>query len=298
MKNSIIMHINYAEISGGNLGKRSVDDVCRAAAEFGFDGIEFRGAIPKSLGDISFREYADAIAAGKKKYGLKEILFGFLVGGASSSDAEERERSIAETIEKAYIAHSLCGTTLCNTMATWTTSAIPTVPNPGYEFHGSAAASCEVWNMTADAYARIAKELERIGVRFAFETHMGYVHDLATTAKKLVDAIDSPMIGVNLDYGNSVYFPKPPSLDESISLLGDKLFYTHMKNSVAVPGANGLRLPTALSEGVINHRLYVEKLAEVGFAGPIGIEAPRPGDRYHYAKSDLAYIKSVIADLK
>ena len=35
MKNPIIMHINYAEVSFGNYGKRTVDDVCRAAVEFG-----------------------------------------------------------------------------------------------------------------------------------------------------------------------------------------------------------------------------------------------------------------------
>lgn len=296
MNNPIIMHINYAEISGGNFGKRSVDDVCRAAAEFGFDGIEFRGAIPKSIGEMSFCEYARQIADAKKKYGLKEILFGILVGDAATLDAEARERAIAEAVEKARIASELCGTTTCNTMATWISSPFPNTPQPGYEFMGSAVATPEAWDMTVETYGRIGRELEKIGVRFAFETHMAYIHDLATTAKKLVDLIDSPMIGVNLDYGNSVYFSKRPSLDESIELLGDKLFYTHMKNSVGVPGS-GQRMPTALAEGEINHRLYVEKLIEVGFEGPVGIEAPRPGDRYHYAKNDLAYIKSVIADL-
>ena len=296
MNNKIIMHINYGEISGGNFGRRTVDDICRFAAETGFDGIEFRGAIPKSLGSVTFREYAEQIAAAKKKYGLNEILFGILVSGASSSDKEARETSIAESIEKARIAAELCGTTICNTMATWISSPFPTSPQPGYEFMGSAVATPETWEMTTDAYGRIGRELEQIGVRFAFETHMGYLHDLADTARKLVDKIGSPMIGVNLDFGNSVYFPKHLTLDESIEVLGDKLFYTHMKNSLAMPGS-GLRLPTALAEGEINHRLYVEKLKEVGFNGPIGIEAPRPGDRYHYATCDLAYIRSVIEDL-
>ncbi len=294
--NNIIMHINYAEISGGNYGKRTVDDVCRMAATLGYDGVEFRGAIPKSLGDISFREYAEAISTAKKKYGLKEILFGIIVAGASAADAEERKRSIDEAIEKVKIARELCETTICNTMATWIKSPFPTSPKPGYEFLGSGVATREEWSMTVDAYQQIGKVLEELGVRFAFETHMGYVHDLPATAKKLVDEIGSPMVGVNLDYGNTVCFPTHPTLDESIELLGDKLFYTHMKNSVAIPGSS-LRSPTALAEGEINHRLYVEKLMEVGFEGPVGIEAPRPGDRVWYARNDLAYLQSVVADI-
>ena len=66
---------------------------------------------------------------------------------------------------------------------------------------------------------------------------------------------------------------------------------------MATPGS-GLRLPTALGEGEINHRAYLKKLKDIGFTGPIGVEAPRPGDRVHYAKNDLAYVKELIEELK
>lgn len=297
MKNPIIMHINYGEIAGGNFGKRSVEDICRFASECGFDGIEFRGAIPKSLGEISFREYAEQIGAAKKKYGLTEMLLSFGMADCASPDREKREKCLADTVEKAKIAREIVGVNVCNTSATPTFSQIPGVSGSDYQFHGSAAATQENWDMTVDTYQRLGVELEKLDLRFAFETHMGYIHDLPAPAKKLADAIGSPMMGVNLDFGNAVYFPVHPTLEESIDLLGDKLFYTHMKNSVATPGS-GLRLPTALAEGEINHRLYFEKLREVGFAGPIGIEAPRPGDRYQFAKNDIAYVRSLIEDLK
>ena len=35
------------------------------------------------------------------------------------------------------------------------------------------------------------------------------------------------------------------------------------------------------------------KLKQIGFEGPIGIDGNRPGDRYWYAKEDLAYFKAV-----
>ena len=47
--NPIIMHINYGEMTWDSYGKRSVDDICKIAAELGFDGIEFRGVVPKDI---------------------------------------------------------------------------------------------------------------------------------------------------------------------------------------------------------------------------------------------------------
>ena len=296
MKNKIIMHINYVESGYNSFGKRSIDDICRFAADTGYDGIEFRGVIPKELSSLSFREYAEQIAAGKKKYGLSEILFGIGAGDAANPDAEARARNVAEVLEKAKIAREVCGSEVCNTYSTWIKSPVPTVPQYGYEFHGSVAASESQWKRIVDTYQQIGVGLERIGLRFAFETHMSYVHDLPQKSRELVDEIGSPMIGINMDYGNTFLFPVRPSVAECIDLYGDKLFYAHLKNYVSVPDA-AREVATSLSGGEINHRAYLEKLKEVGFSGPIAIEAPRPGDRLYFAREDLTYLKSVIADL-
>lgn len=296
MNNKIIMHINYAERGFGGIGNQSIDDICRFAAKTGFDGIEFRGALPKELGECSFREYAEQIARCKQKYGLSEILFGIGVKECTNPDREVRERDVAEAIEKAKIAREVCESEVCNTYAAWITSPIPTAPKPGYEFNGSAAATPAQWEMIADAYRRIGEELSHIGLRFAFETHMNYVHDLPAEAKKLVDMIDSPMVGINMDYGNTFLFPTRPTLEEAIDLYADKLFYIHLKNYRALPGGAG-KIATALSDGEINHRAYLEKLRDVGFKGPIAVEAPRPGDRLWFAKCDLAYIKSLTEEI-
>ena len=110
-----------------------------------------------------------------------------------------------------------------------------------------------------------------------------------------MDRIAKPNVGLNLDFGNIVYFPKPPTLAETIALLGPRILYTHLKNSMALP--SGGRIPTALGDGDINHREYLRLLKGLGFTGPIGIEAPRPGDRESFAKPDLDYIRSVMRDL-
>ena len=296
MNNKIIMHINYAERGFNCFGKQSIDDICRFAAETGFDGIEFRGAPPKDITDMSFKEYVTKIAEAKKKYGLSDILFGIGVKECTNPDNDVRKNDIAEAIEKAKIVRELCETKICNTYSVALRSPIATVPFPGYEFHGSAVATPEQWEMIADAYRQIGEELEKIDLRFAFETHMNYVHDLPAQAKKLVDMIDSPAVGINMDYGNTYLFPSFPTLEDTIDIYGDKLFYTHLKNYITIPGATK-KMPASLDGGEINHRAYLEKLRDIGFSGPIGIEAPRPGDRLWFARNDLAYAKQLMSEI-
>ncbi len=294
--NKAIMHINYAETAHCLIGNKTIDDICRMAAEIGFDGIEFRGNPPKELEPLGFREYAEEIAKARKKYGLSEILFGIHMYKCSDSDKEVREKDIADAIEKARLASEICGTTVCNTVAPTLRSSIPSAPPRGYEFHGSAVATEEEWKLTVEAYQRLACEAEKLGMKFGFETHPLHIHDTPEQTMKLVNLIDSPAIGVNMDFGNTVYFREHPSVEEAIDLYGDKLFYTHLKNSSAIPGT-GNRTGTPLSDGEINHRLYLAKLREVGFSGPIGIEAPRAGDRRYFAERDFSYFKSVYSSI-
>lgn len=286
--NPVIMHINYAETRHNYFGGKTIDDVCRMAAEIGFDGIEFRGNPPKDIGEISFADYAAQVADATKKYNISHPMFAIGIDNILSEDKELRAAGVQNALEKARLVHDLCGTTLCNTQAA--TTRDPNAESQDFARHGSAIATQDHWDMIIEAYQQLAKGLEPLGMRFAFETHMNYIHDLPEPSKKLVDLIDSPSIGINMDYGNTVYFAGCPSVEEAIDIYGDKLFYTHLKNSMP---AAGDRIPTALSEGAINHRQYLKKLDSVGFDGPIGIEAPRPGDRYWFAQQDLAYFKTL-----
>ena len=121
---------------------------------------------------------------------------------------------------------------------------------------------------------------------------MGYLHDLPASAAKLIEQIDHPAVGANLDYGNIIYFAERPTLAESVALwLGVSIMY--LKNSVALP--TGGQLPTALADGEINHQGICAFLSRLGLR-PICIEAPR-GDPGWFAQQDLAYIRSVIRDI-
>ena len=291
--NPVIMHINFGEIQYANYGNKSIADICKMAADIGYDGIEFREQPPVELRDsLSFGEYLGQIAQAKKDTGLSHIMLGIHVIECMSTDKDTRLKCAADAVERMRMANDILGTTVFNCLSCDVYSPIKTKTRLGYEFHGSSAATEEQWKLTADTFQYIGKELEIIGARLAFETHMNYIHDLPESSMRLVRMIDSPMIGINMDFGNTVYFPEHPSVSETIDIYGDKLFYTHLKNSTLV---GDVRLPAALSDGEINHRIYLTKLKEVGYSGPIGIEAPRPGDRCWFAQKDFEYYQAVVS---
>ena len=295
MNNDIIMHINYGEIGFSSFGRSKIEDIVKMAVNIGYDGIEFRGQPPKELSNLSYNEYVDEIARCKQKYGLKTVIMAATLRDVLEKSKDEWEKGIDEVLKKVEYANKVCKVNLFNVSSKVITSNILSAPSASYEFHGSAAATNEDWDNTAKVFKIVAKKLEDLGVRFAFETHMNTIHDTPQATKKLVDMIDSQAIGVNMDYGNTVYFPNCLGLEETIDLYGDKLFYTHFKNSVAIGKE---RVPTSLSEGEINHRIYLKELKETGFNGPMGIEAPRPGDREWYAYKDFDYVKSIINSIK
>lgn len=291
--NPIIMHINFCEVTFHTFGK-TIDDVCRKAASWGFDGVEFRGRIPNDI-KLELPEYMDEIAKGKAKYGLKEIMFGYNADGVSNPDAQVRAKAVENAIAFFKMAKEKCGTTVCNVFADPIVSKAPRATATNYNYHGSAVATQDEWDWTVDSFKKIGAELVKLGMRMGFETHMNYIHDTPQASKKLVDLIDCPAVGVNMDYGNSIYFTNVPDPVETVKLYGDKIMHMHLKNSTEM--IPGVRIPTALSDGEINHRAYMQAVKDSGYTGPIGIEAPRGGDREWFAQQDLNYFKSLAKDI-
>jgi sugar phosphate isomerase/epimerase len=289
VKNKVIMHINYCEQG------QTISELCRKAADWGFDGIEFRG---RRTGVAETpEEYLDQITRSTQEAGLTDVLFGSPTPNMMLPDAAARAKEIEEGIRFYRMAKDRLKArlTVSNAFTGGLRNPDKNIPYGAYERQGSGCATEDQWKWATEGYRIIGDAVAKLGVRLAFETHMGYLHDTPLAAKKLVDMIGKPFIGINLDYGNAVYFQTNPSLAETIKALGASTFYTHLKNSIAIP--SGGRVPTGLADGQINHREYLRLLKESGFTGPIGIEAPRPGDREWYAVQDLTYIRSVMKDL-
>lgn len=287
MKSSIIMHVNYCE-QGQNL-----EEMCRKAVKWGFDGIEFRRR--RSKVEETPEQYLVKLAAAVKKTGLKHVLFGAPGVDLMTEDAAKREKEIAEAMDFYRLASMFFKLTVCNTMTgSLVKKSIPFTYRD-YAKHGSAAATVEQWQWAVDGFKKLGKFAVDLGFKLAFETHMGFLHDYPLVAKELADRINSSAVGVNLDYGNAVYMPNNPSLAETIRKMAKGIFYVHLKNSTPFP--EGGRMAAGLADGEINHREYLRLLKEIDYSGPICIEAPRSGDREWFARQDITYLKKMLQEL-
>ncbi len=284
MKNPIIMHINYCEQG------QTLPEIFQVATEIGYDGVEFRRYKP---GYCETPEaYWETIAKLREAYKMPYVLFGGPGIEAMTQDEAQIENSVKDYLHFLDVADSYNLLSTINFMSGSIHN--PEVPTDlaHCEDHGYAFKTDWQWE-NAIKVCRIVAD-HKPNVKFAFETHMFYLHDTAKTTRELVDAIDRPNFGINLDYGNALFFPHTEPLEEAIRISGDKLFYTHMKSYQPIGSGAGQLLPTSLADGCINHRQYVKELKAIGFDGPIGIEAPRPGDREHFAKEDFDYIQPII----
>jgi sugar phosphate isomerase/epimerase len=288
MRPPVIMHVNYCEQG------QTLAEMCLKAVDWGFDGIEFRRR--RAGVEESEETYLDQIAEAVSRSGLRQVLFGLPGVNLMSADAGIRAKEIESAIRFYTLALQRVKLTVCNTFAGSLPNPDKSVPGSDYSRHGSFVATEDQWCWAIDGFQELGRFAAEKGFRLAFETHMIYLHDRPLVSKRLVDRIGSPAVGVNLDYGNAVYFPENPSLETTIRGLGSSLFYIHLKNSIGLPG--GHRVPTALSEGEINHRVYLRLLKDCAPAVPICIEAPRAGDRETFARQDLAYLKSLLEELK
>ena len=287
MDTPIIMHVNYVEQG------QTIDEMCARAVRWGFDGIEFRR---KRTGvDETPEQYVDAIARAKDKHGMKQILFGAPGPDLMQSDSGERRKELDEFAAFYKLAGKRFDLTVNNTMTGSLLNPDPSISYREYTRQGSFIATEDHYAWAAEGFKVMGEIAADLGFLFAFETHMGYLHDIPASVMKLVEMIAHPSVGVNLDYVNITAIPDQPDLPKTIDMLGDKLFYVHLKNTYAFQISQPLRV--GLGEGQVNNREFLRLLKARGYAGPLCIEAPRPGDREWFAQQDMAYLKSVLQDI-
>ncbi len=289
MNNPVIMHCNYGEPI------ESIDTIVDLAVNWGFDGIEFRR---KRFDIVEDRDtYLDRIAKATERTKLKHVLFGAPGPDLTGTDADARKREVDDAIAFYREAAKRFKLTVCNTMTGLLKSDAPFME---FDKHGSAIATDEQFQWAVEGFQTLGDVATELGFKFAFETHNVYYHDLPAATMKLVRAIDRESVGVNLDYGNILIYPEMPvSLAETIETCKDRTYLLHLKNLYLTPGDRYNHfIPCPLSAGVINNREFLALVHANGYDGPIGIEQPRQGDRLHYAPQDLAYLKSLMAEIE
>jgi sugar phosphate isomerase/epimerase len=278
----IIMHVNYFE-AGYPLAT-----LFDKAKFYGYQGVELRGF----RADTTTPDYLKEVKAEWDRTGLPHVILA-CPAELNNPSTEARAASVDKCCDLLRQAAGI-GVKLfnCFTGSLLAEGAAYT----DFDKNGSAAATEDTWQWAVEAYQQIGSVAGEVGLKMGFETHNCYLHDLAAPARQLVDLIDRPAVGLNLDMGNIVINPKGEPMEEVIRILSDKIHYVHLKNLYR-PALVGGWIVCGLADGVIDNRTQLRLLREVGYAGPLCLEAPRQGDRDFFARSDIEYIRWVLNGL-
>jgi sugar phosphate isomerase/epimerase len=291
MKNPIMLHVNCFE-QDPNI---TIEEMCRKAVSWGFDGIEFRRKRVNK--EETPTAYLDKILEGSKKSGMKHVMFGGPGPQLMQADVKKRQTEIEECLSFYNKAAERFELSICNIMSG--PLVAPDVAYHEFDKHGSAIATEEHWAWAKDGFSHLGKLAASNGFKLAFEIHPGYLHDLPASSKELVDKINHKNIGLNLDLGNLTAFTEAIDFSKVIKECGDYLFMLHLKNMYQIPLRKYKKnIICPLSEGVINYRLFFKTLKEhTNFNGPIVIEFPGSGDREYFAVKDIEYLKGLLRNI-
>ncbi|MBN1559413.1 sugar phosphate isomerase/epimerase [candidate division KSB1 bacterium] len=299
-----------------------LEEVCRKAVEFGYDGLElacwgdhfdvFEGAKSKV--------YCDAKHATLAKYGLKtwaisNHLAGQLVcdpnndsrsdGFASPEAAGDAEKKRQFGIDSMKAAAKAARNMGIKVVPGFTGSPIWHLlysfpPNNWEEVEAG-------YQRFAALFGPILDEFKANGVKFALEVHPTEIaYDIPTTRKALAAVEYHEAFGFNFDPSHLQWQGIDPVrfLDE----FGDRVFHVHMKDCVVLlNGSNGILGShlnfgeegrgwefCSVGRGDVDFDAIVRKLNKIGYQGPLSVEWEDPNmDREFGARDACDFLKTL-----
>ena len=153
---------------------------------------------------------------------------------------------------------------LCRRFGTRVLKTMPGEP-------GSAQATEKHWDRFQRAMEIIVPVAEAQGVRLAIETHLGHLSDSIETAARCIQAVNSEVVGVNLDFCNIRTCHEDPL--DAIDRFRGRIYLTHVKDSLFTT-ESGEYVP--MGEGRMNYVPIIERLRAIGYNGYLSVECLYP----------------------
>ena len=159
------------------------------------------------------------------------------------------------------------------------------------------------YERTASAVTDVANIAEALGVEISIEVHQNSIVDNSWSALHLLGLIDAPNVGINPDLGNIYWTYDIPeeSCEDAIVALAPHVNYWHCKSlyRVHIPDLEtAIYVQAPLPDGEIDYRFAIAALLDAGYDGYLAIEGVRYGDGFHQDGRSVAYVKSVLAELR
>jgi sugar phosphate isomerase/epimerase len=132
-----------------------------------------------------------------------------------------------------------------------------------------------------DAVRDLAPVAEDAGVTLALETSLP-----PETDRAMLDAIDSPAVGVYYDIGNSTWFGYDPARE--FDLVGESIASMHVKDSVESAG------DAMLGAGEVDFEMFADALHALGYEDWLVLETVHRGDPVGDARANLAFLREAV----
>ena len=141
-----------------------------------------------------------------------------------------------------------------------------------------------------EAFAETTRRIADLDVRIGIENHGRLAND-GFFLRKIIETIASPRLGMTIDTGNFYWAGHPPAtVAEFFSLLAPYTFSLHVKD-VAYPDGEPVFVPAG--RGVVDMPRLLDRLAAVGYEGPVVSEYEGAGPYDEGTLESVAYLRGV-----
>lgn len=130
---------------------------------------------------------------------------------------------------------------------------------------GSGGTPEEGLDLLSDSLRTLCAEAQRLGVRVGVEYEPGLLVERASELAKLIERVDSPMLGANLDIGHSYLDGESP--ESAVAALRGRIWNVHLED---IAGRKHYHLIPGL--GDLPFRRYLDALTAAGYDGALTVE--------------------------
>jgi len=160
---------------------------------------------------------------------------------------------------------------------------------------GRAPESAAEWHRLGNLGRFLGDYAEERDVRLAFEIHEGLARS-GVAARRLLDTIDHPAVGVNYDTGNGIFYNDDLDPVEDLRAIVERVIHVHLKDTA---GGRGEWAFGPLGSGRVDLVEIVRTLRAHDFHGPWSLEVEGFADedltkeqQMQRVRQSLAYMAS------
>ncbi|MBS1809732.1 MAG: sugar phosphate isomerase/epimerase [Acidobacteria bacterium] len=130
-------------------------------------------------------------------------------------------------------------------------------------------------NWVREALAEAAEKSSQANLRLYIEPEPVCYADSGASTVKLLQAVNSPALGINYDPCNDAWMLRRDPLAD-FAAVAPYIRNVHIKDQLDAPVRSGMPQWVMIGEGMMNWHAHLVALKQIGYAGPVSLEPHFP----------------------